>query len=210
MINYATDAPPESITINGTVYPAKTDYRVWLQVSDLLCNLDSASDQDAITHNLNTVRTLETLVFGCVLNEPVLDVLNACAEFYRGYPAEGNGYRPETDSTTGEKLFSFKHDINLILIAIRNQSGIDLSYRRKEPYHWWLFLLEFRSLESRHHICQVIGWLDIPATTLNCSKSSGSTRCRRNTPAMNSAPLMRWNAFFTQHDTKELVLWPTV
>ena len=83
MINYATDAPPESITVNGTAYPAKTDYRVWLQVSDLLCNLDSASDQDAITHNLNTVRALETLVFGCVLKEPVLDVLSACAEFYR-------------------------------------------------------------------------------------------------------------------------------
>lgn len=158
MINYATDAPPESITINGTAYPAETDYRVWLQVSDLLCNLDSASDQEAMLHNLNTVQTLEALVFGRVLNEPVLDVLNACAVFYRGYPAEGNGYRPETDSVTGEKLFSFKHDINLILIAIRNQSGIDLSYRRKEPYHWWLFLLEFRSLESRHHICQVIGW----------------------------------------------------
>lgn len=94
MINYATDAPPESITINGTAYPAETDYRVWLQVSDLLCNLDSASDQEAMLHNLNTVQTLETLVFGRILNEPVLDVLNACAAFYRGYPAEGTGYRP--------------------------------------------------------------------------------------------------------------------
>ena len=45
---------------------------------------------------------------------------------------------------------------NAIIIAIRNQSGKDLSYRCSH-YHWWLFLLEFQTLCGEHYILNLIG-----------------------------------------------------
>ncbi|MEE0777099.1 MAG: Gp15 family bacteriophage protein, partial [Bacillota bacterium] len=53
------------------------------------------------------------------------------------------------------RLFDFKIDMNSIIIAIRDQSGIDLS-KRKEPFHWWRFLLEFYNLTPEHHICKLM------------------------------------------------------
>ena len=58
---------------------------------------------------------------------------------------------------TDAPLFSFDWDINAIIIAIRNQSGIDLSYRRTEPFHWWEFLLEFQTLCGEHYILNLMG-----------------------------------------------------
>lgn len=42
------------------------------------------------------------------------------------------------------------------MLAIRAQSGVDLSYRRREPYHWWEFLLQVRALCGDHRILRVM------------------------------------------------------
>ena len=95
---------------------------------------------------------IQLLVFGGVLaEEDPAEVLTAVAEFSRGYP----GLPVQGDA--GDALFSFDWDINAIVIAIRNQSGIDLSYRRTEPFHWWEFLLEFQTLCGEHYILNLMG-----------------------------------------------------
>ena len=55
-----------------------------------------------------------------------------------------------------ESLFSLEWDLNAIVLAIRNQSGIDLSYRRTEPFHWWEFLLELQTLCGEHYILHLM------------------------------------------------------
>ena len=155
MINLVNSPPPESVLINGTEYLINTDYKVWIKVSALLEDLDLTDESENIA---NIFEHINELVFNVPsIPEDIEDVLNGIVNFQGGYPEE----QSETESTSenqagNEKFVSFKHDINYIIVAIRNQSGIDLSYRRTEPFHWWEFLLEFNSLEDRHFISKVI------------------------------------------------------
>ena len=83
-----------------------------------------------------------------------------------GYPEYDNGMR-DTESKERESIYSLVHYINMIVLAIRNQSGIDILYKCKH-FHWWLFLLEFRSLEERHYI----SWV------MNCRNYNGEDKER--------------------------------
>ena len=56
----------------------------------------------------------------------------------------------------GAQTYSFDYDLNYIIIAIQNQFGMDLSYQRKQPFHWWLFLLYFRALSGPHYILRLM------------------------------------------------------
>ena len=103
--------------------------------------------------NVQVLEEMQSIVFGGILeDEDIGEIFEAMCEFAAGYPSApsnsgGNG---------GPRLFSFDWDLNYIIIAIRNQSGIDLSYRRKEPFHWWEFLLEFNTLCGDHYILNLI------------------------------------------------------
>ena len=146
--NYAQDAPPTSISVGGVDYRCKVDYRVWIEVLGVMRRIDPAAQSQ---ENLRLIDEIELLAFGGVLaEEDPLEVLAAVAEFARGYPSL------PVQGDAGDMLFSFDWDINAIVIAIRNQSGIDLSYRRTEPFHWWEFLLEFQTLCGDHYILNLM------------------------------------------------------
>ena len=55
-----------------------------------------------------------------------------------------------------EPAYSFEYDLNAIIVAIRDQHGVDLSWRRKEPFHWWEFLLLFKTLSGDHYILNLM------------------------------------------------------
>ena len=150
--NYAQDAPPTAIAVGGVAYRCEVDYRVWIEVLHLMRGIDAAAqDGEHMRENLRRIDEIQALVFGGVLvDEDPVEVLEAVAEFSKGYPGipvKGEGDAP---------LFSFEWDINAIVIAIRNHSGIDLSYRRTEPFHWWEFLLEFQTLCGEHYILHLM------------------------------------------------------
>ena len=150
--NYAQDAPPTEISVGGFAYPANTDYRVWIDVLDKLQALVPADANDAqIAENVRILTEVERMIFGRVIDAPLPDLIDAIAEFAKGYPTA-----PMQTEGVGAQTYSFKYDLNEIIIAIRNQSGIDLSYRRKEPFHWWEFLLEFRTLCGDHYILNLM------------------------------------------------------
>lgn len=159
MQSIADTPPPEHIAVNGKLYQCNIDYRVWAKIMlTAQENLYGATNsEEQVIHNLATFADMQILAFNQVIPEPAMDTLQAMFEFMRGYPRENNGYNQE-ETDGGAKTYSFKHDMNLILLAIRNQSGINLSYRRTEPFHWWLFLLEFQSLTSEHLIVNVMAW----------------------------------------------------
>lgn len=150
--NYAQDAPPTEISVGGFAYPANTDYRVWIDVLEKLQALVPADADDAqIAENVRILTEVEHMIFGRVIDAPLPDLIDAIAEFAKGYPTA-----PMQTDGGGAQTYSFKYDLNEIIIAIRNQSGIDLSYRRKEPFHWWEFLLEFRTLCGDHYILNLM------------------------------------------------------
>lgn len=149
--NWAMDAPPTSISVGGVSYAANTDYRVWLQVLELLKEWRSEPDTDEKRErNVQIAVELQVLIFGGVLvDEDIADIMRAISGFLRGYPSAPLGGGNEA------LLYSFNWDLNAILIAIRNQSGRDLSWRCAQ-FHWWEFLLEFEMLCGDHMILQRI------------------------------------------------------
>lgn len=151
--NYAQDAPPTSLEVGGFSYPVQVDYRVWIGVlRELEEWIDQPADEAQLRHNAGIYARVQHLAFGGELvDESPAEVLAAIAEFARGYPAA-----PVEAEEGGAPVYSFEYDLNAIVIAIRNQSGIDLSYRRKEPFHWWEFLLEFQTLCGDHYILNLM------------------------------------------------------
>ena len=150
--NYAQDPPPTEISVGGAVYPVDVDFKTWIEIQRLL--REFSPDAEHQRHNADVLERIETLAFGGALVDEAPDaVVAALGEFLKGYPSapirsEGGG--------DGAPTFSFEHDLNAIIVAIRNQSGIDLSYRRREPFHWWEFLLEFQTLCGDHYILNLM------------------------------------------------------
>lgn len=150
--NYAQDAPPTELTVGGVSYAINTDFRVWLDVLRIVRDLITKPLNDGdVVHNLETIAAIEQAVFGKIINQPMDQVLDAIRTFAEGYPVA-----PVGAGKSGPPVYSFDYDLNYIIIAIRNQSGIDLSYRRKKPFHWWEFLLEFNALCGDHYILRLM------------------------------------------------------
>lgn len=150
--NFAMDAPPTELTVGGNVYPVNYDYRNWIEITRLMRDIiPEAEKYEHLLHNAQTYEQIQLLAFGGLVNENPDDVMIALARFAAGYPSA-----PMQSEDNGPPCVSFEHDLNEIIIAIRNQSGIDLSYRRKEPFHWWEFLLEFHTLCGDHYILNIM------------------------------------------------------
>lgn len=150
--NYAQDKPPMELSIGGNSYPIQTDYRIWIEALDLMRDISFVKDDEERNRkSIEKFTQLEAMVFGDIIPEDAAEVLTALAEFSAGYPMA-----PVRQHESPYQGYSFKYDINSIIIAIRNQSGRDLSYRC-EYCHWWEFLLEFRTLCGEHYILNLIG-----------------------------------------------------
>lgn len=152
------ETPPCTLLIDGNLYPIKTDYRVWIRVTELIGCIDtSLRDEKTMEENLRLFFEAETLIFGTPIDVPVSLVTDAILVFLQGYPKNSViCTEPISSPLTDQQAFSLSADINYIIPAIRNQSGIDLSYRRTEPFHFWDFLLEFETLEEHHLISKII------------------------------------------------------
>lgn len=150
--NLAQDAPPTALSVGGVSYSINVDFRVWIDVMyDLRKLITAPRNAEEAMNNVRVIAAIEEAVFGSVIPAPAHEVLAAITEFSTGYPSapvESDGRNVET--------YSFDWDLNYIIIAIMNQFGIDLTYRRKEPFHWWEFLLYFHALCGDHYILRLM------------------------------------------------------
>lgn len=147
------DAPPTSIEVGGKSYMINTDFRVWLTVMELYrgVRLKPKTEQQLID-TASTIEEIERIVFGKLIEENVFEILNEIGKFMQGYPTAPMNGSLDND----EQTYSFEFDLNEIIIAIRNQHGIDLSYRNEKGCHWWEFLLYFRTLAGEHYILNLM------------------------------------------------------
>ena len=153
--NYAQDAPPEAIHVGGASYPVNVDFRTWIDVLDLARELyPTVGTLLEARHNARVLENMQRLAFDRVLEAPPAAVLRAMTAFARGYPTMVG--EEAGDDGEGEELLSFDYDINDLVLAIEEQFGLDLSYRRREPYHWWEFLLRVRALCGDHAILRAV------------------------------------------------------
>lgn len=150
--NLAQDAPPTELLVGGNSYGINVDFRVWIDVLHDLRNLYSApANAEQAMHNAETIGRIELAVFGKVIHESISAMLDAVSGFAVGYPEA-----PVGDGGRSVQTYSFDWDLNYIILAIRAQYGIDLSYRRTEPFHFWEFLVYFRALCGDHYILRLM------------------------------------------------------
>lgn len=151
--NLAQDAPPTVIAVGGAEYPVNVDFRVWIGVLRDLRDLVSApTTAEQLVRNAEIIQGIETAVFGGLIPHPATEVLSAVCAFSKGYPEAP----VESSESASVPTYSLEWDLNYIVIAIGNQFGIDLTYRRTEPFHWWEFLLYFRALAGNHYILRLM------------------------------------------------------
>lgn len=155
--NLATQKPPITLKIGGKIYPVDVDYLTWIEITGLFDEFDFKAMQqpgyvlDEI--DVKTLKRIEKLAFGGLIRESAGDVLAAVTTFACGYPqphGEGSGLKAK------RRVLDFEQDLNSIIIAIRDQSGIDLTEKGDTPFHWWRFLVEFHNLTGEHHICKLM------------------------------------------------------
>jgi len=151
--NFAMDPPPTELSVGGSYYPIDTDYRTWLRALGAIRKLNyNPKTIEAMQELSDGLMDLQVLVFGGVLtDESPGDVLDAITGFLKGYPGAPVNGSPSADAPT----ISFEYDLNEIIIAIQDQHGVDCSYRRTEPLHWWEFLLLFNTLAGEHYILRL-------------------------------------------------------
>ena len=150
--NLAQDAPPTEISVGGNSYSINVDFRVWIDVlHDLRDIVSTPETAEQAMNNANTIVKIENAVFGKTIPEGLSNVLNAIADFAAGYPEA-----PVGDGGHGVQTYSFDWDLNYIILAIRAQFGIDLSYRCTEPFHFWEFMAYFRALCGDHYILRLM------------------------------------------------------
>ena len=151
--NLAQDAPPTELIVGGKTFSINVDYRVWIDAMRELRNfILNPTTPEHLAHNVATVVNVEKLVFGKLIDAEITDIFRAINEFAKGYPeAPMQGGDPARVQT-----YSFDYDLNYIIIAIQNQFGVDLSYTRTEPFHWWLVLAYFRALAGDHYILRLM------------------------------------------------------
>ena len=150
--NLAQDAPPTELLVGGNSYSINVDYRVWIDVLHELRNLYStpANAQQAM-QNAEIIARIELAVFGEIIHESIPAILDAVTGFAAGYPEA-----PVGEGGRNVQTYSFDWDLNYIILAIQSQYGIDLTYRRTEPFHFWEFLVYFRALCGDHYILRLM------------------------------------------------------
>ena len=192
--NLAQDAPPTALTVGGVSYSINVDFRVWIDVMHEMRDLITAPKTiEHAQHNVELVGKIEQLVFGKIVEAEPLEVLARITEFCAGYP--DTPYQGG-DATENAQTYSFDYDLNNIIIAIMNQFHIDLTYRRKKPFHWWEFLAYFRALAGNHYILRLMEIRGYTGKDTELKKQARRYTLPRENNAEDRAMLDEFDALF--------------
>lgn len=122
------DSLPESIEVNGRLFPILTDFRAWLKFGSLI-------DKKCFYSDISYL--LEVPQDRLYLDE---DVFQALYNFYNLQPKYPK-------SSSGKNVVSFDDDAPYIYASFMSTYGIDLL---TAELHWWQFLALFRGLFIRY------------------------------------------------------------
>ncbi|RPJ29443.1 MAG: hypothetical protein EHM33_00930 [Chloroflexi bacterium] len=133
-----TDAPPETITIDGEAYRVRTDFRDCIRVL-------TACEAPDLTQ-------LEK-VYRVVLGYFYIDTPTNTEEALKQAQIFLNGGKTH-EGDSGPRTFDFQKDAEAIYAAFRQTHGIDLT---TAPLHWWQFLALMRGLDNESDFRQLVG-----------------------------------------------------
>lgn len=140
--------PQKSVLLNGKEYEVNTDFRVWLEISEILAD-KKLSDKDKI---------LCLLLKGYTSQIPpnINDAVEGLILFM--------GMNKKIKATSKKApLISFSEDEGIIYASFLQQYGIDLYVER---LHWWKFIELLNSLDERTIFMRVVGYRSIDISVI--------------------------------------------
>ena len=139
-MNMLTEKLPDSITVKGTEFPIKTDFRTWIRFSEIMSSGGEISE--------NLAKAIK-LIFGCLppsLEETVVGMV----DFFATRTAE-----KKSAVKNQKRVYDFGYDAPLIIAAFRQQYGIDLI---ESDMHWYEFRALLAGLTDDTLFVKVIGY----------------------------------------------------
>lgn len=131
---------PDTVEISGTRYPIRTDFRIGIQLEELLKN-ETMDEREKYEKML--------LLYYPQIPNDLNEAIKKIMWFYRcgvekEEPKEEKKERYKRYRSK-EPSYSFVQDAKYIYSAFKEQYGIDLS---EGEMHWWKFLSLFESLND--------------------------------------------------------------
>ncbi len=134
-----TEQLPAEVLVGGKTYSIRTDFRVWVQFSQLAFSGKS----DAVS-----VAQMLTLIFE-ELPPDMKETFSALMDFY-------SFQRESVRASQGKnnkRVFDYDADAGYIYAAFLQQYGIDLT---RANMHWWTFKTLFDSISEDTHFGKIL------------------------------------------------------
>ncbi len=152
----------EEIFVRGKSYPINTDFRVWLEFSELW--EDSEASLDTL---IKTIKLCFDPEKCRTLPKSPEEMLRAIMEFYSDCSTKKNEKKSSSNNTSKDKIFDFSADADFIYAAFFEQYGIDLL---ECNMHWHKFLALFHGLSEDCRLLKVMGYRNMDLSDIKDSK----------------------------------------
>ena len=161
------DGPPEAILIENTEYKINTDFRVWIEISEILSD-KTLSDRDKI---------LCLLMRGYKERIPP-DINNAVDGLLLFMSQNKKGNKTEKSTP----VFSFSEDEGAIYASFLQQYGIDLF---EEELHWWKFVMLLGALDEKTSLMRIVGYRSVKLENIKDKLQKNFYRKMKNKYRLN-------------------------
>lgn len=162
-MNMIIDALPKEVNLSGVLAPVRTDFRVWMQIEQLL------SDEE-LTPKQRTVQALMLCYEHPEELEDAYEAFQGMLWFYRcGQPRDKRMER-RAEAVGVKRIYDYDQDAELFFSAFMEQYGVDLC---TADLHWWQFKALFHGLKDDTLLAKVMSYRNTSLSELD-----GKTRQR--------------------------------
>lgn len=170
MLHLLYEPLPEHITADGVSYPILTDFRAWLQFSDMLAD-----------KSIPTEEKLLLLPEWLLARPPAItgELVEAMLAFLRADALEPDRMETasEEEAVVRPPCFSWEIDAKYVLGDFRRYYGMDLLH---EQLHWWTFRSLFAALPDESQCQKRIAYRSMdPSQIRNAAERERIQRIQR-------------------------------
>ncbi len=140
MIRKAFDKPADSVAVCGKEYKINTDFRIWIEICELIENKEISE--------LDRILTLLMLAYKNEVPKNIKEAVEKLMKFLT------HG-RENNKGTQNTPVIDFALDEGYIYASFMQQYGIDLY---KEKLHWWCFIDLLNSLSEDCELVKIISY----------------------------------------------------
>ena len=135
---------PEGISIDGIFYTVNTDFKIWLEIADIISSKE-----------LNIFEKAEKTLALCYKDSLPKTFNSAISGMFEFYKCAKESTNHQTASSHDKPVIDLFYDSDMIAAAFLHDYNIDLF---NTSMHWWQFKALLSSLSEDNKIVKVMGY----------------------------------------------------